>query len=163
LVFDRERPGVGKSCAAVETDVLDGEKKFPERKHFRVLAPRWQRKINGENNEVGGQDAQGAPSEEASEVEAFSPMFSPTARGRAVSNGEMLEELAADQVTAEDKEKIDADPAETMDAARQREAHDSGVVDDDNDDREGAEKIETRLALAIGKARVDSGLSTASL
>jgi len=29
------------------------------------------------------------------------------------------------------------------------------VIDDNNDDRESAEKIETRLALAIGKARVD--------
>jgi hypothetical protein len=30
------------------------------------------------------------------------------------------------------------------------------VVNDNNDDRESTEKIETRLALAIGKARVDS-------
>jgi hypothetical protein len=29
------------------------------------------------------------------------------------------------------------------------------VIDDDDDDRESAEKIETRVALAIGKARVD--------
>jgi len=30
------------------------------------------------------------------------------------------------------------------------------VIDDDDDDRESAEKIEARLALAIRKARVDS-------
>jgi hypothetical protein len=33
------------------------------------------------------------------------------------------------------------------------------VVNDDDDDRESAEKIETRLALAIRKARVDGFLS----
>jgi hypothetical protein len=32
------------------------------------------------------------------------------------------------------------------------------VVDNDDADRESAEKIETRLALAIGKARVDGRL-----
>jgi hypothetical protein len=37
------------------------------------------------------------------------------------------------------------------------------VVNDDDDDRESAEKIETRLALAVRKARIDSELSTASL
>jgi hypothetical protein len=42
-----------------------------------------------------------------------------------------------------------------MHQAGQREAHDAGVVDNDDDDRESAEKIETRLALAIGKARID--------
>jgi hypothetical protein len=63
--------------------------------------------------------------------------------------------LASDQVTAEDKEEIDADPAEAMGAARKREAHDAGVVDNYNDDRDGAEKIEARLALAVGKARVN--------
>jgi len=63
--------------------------------------------------------------------------------------------LSADQVTAEDKEKIDADPAETMDLSGQREAHDPGVVNDDDEDRQGAEKIETRLALALREARID--------
>jgi hypothetical protein len=37
------------------------------------------------------------------------------------------------------------------------------VVKDNDDDGQGAEKIETRLALAIAKARVDSELSAASL
>jgi hypothetical protein len=42
-----------------------------------------------------------------------------------------------------------------MHLAGEREAHDARVVNDDDDDRERAEKIEARLALAIRKARVD--------
>jgi RNase P protein component len=42
-----------------------------------------------------------------------------------------------------------------MHLAGQREAHNAGVIDDNNDDRESAEKIETRLPLAVRKARVD--------
>jgi hypothetical protein len=42
-----------------------------------------------------------------------------------------------------------------MHLSGKREAHDAGVVDDDDDDRESAEKIETRLALAVREARVD--------
>jgi hypothetical protein len=37
------------------------------------------------------------------------------------------------------------------------------VVNDHDDDGESPEKIEPRLALAIGKARVDPEFSTASL
>jgi hypothetical protein len=65
--------------------------------------------------------------------------------------------LSADQVTAEDKEKIDPDPAETMHVAGQREAHDARVIKDDDDDRESAEKIETGLALTVCEARVNLG------
>jgi len=43
-----------------------------------------------------------------------------------------------------------------MHLAGQREAHDARVIDDDDDDRESTEKIETRLAPAIRKARVGS-------
>jgi hypothetical protein len=50
-----------------------------------------------------------------------------------------------------------------MDLARERETHDAGVIDDNNDDGERAEKIETGLALAVLEARIDSDLSTASL
>ena len=53
------------------------------------------------------------------------------------------------------KEEIDADPAPTINPPRHREPHDAGVVDDNNDDREGAKEIETRLAFAILKARID--------
>lgn len=149
LVFDGERPGVGEGSAAPEPDVLHGEKKFPERKHFRVLAPGGQEDVNGENDEVSWQDTQGAPGEKAPEIETLAP-------------DQRREQLPADQVTAEDKEQIDADPAEAVDAAGKREAHDAGVVDKNNDDGESAEEIETGLALAILKARIDSELSTAS-
>ena len=141
LVFDGQRPCVGEGGPATQPNVLGGEKKFPERKHFRILAPRWEQDIDGENDEVGWQDAQGAPGKEAAEPDPL------PARDRG-------EELSADQVTAENEKKIDADPAEAVDPAGKREAHDAGVVDDDDDDRESAEKIETGLALAIGKARI---------
>jgi len=64
--------------------------------------------------------------------------------------------LAADQITAEDKEKIDTDPAEAIDPAGQFESEKRGVVNDDHDDGERAEKIETWLALTILKARFQS-------
>jgi hypothetical protein len=43
-----------------------------------------------------------------------------------------------------------------MHPAGERETHYARVIDDDDDDRQGAEKIEARLALAIREARVDS-------
>jgi hypothetical protein len=63
--------------------------------------------------------------------------------------------LAADQVAAESEEEIDPDPAEAMSVDGKRKTHDPGVVDNHDDDREGAKKIEARLALAIKKARVN--------
>src|SRR5207248_10372232 len=40
LIFHRERPGVGECGAAMKGNVLDREKKFPERLcHIRILAP----------------------------------------------------------------------------------------------------------------------------
>ena len=62
--------------------------------------------------------------------------------------------MAAYQVSAEDEEKFDSDPAEAIDAAGQLESEQRGVVNDDHDDGEPAEKIETRLAFAILKARI---------
>src|SRR5438105_5045016 len=132
-----------ESGAAMETDVLHRNEKFPERRNFRVLPPRRQQKINGENDEVGWHDTQHAAGEEAPQVDRL------TARER-------REELAADQVAAENEEKIDPDPTEPMHPARQRETHNAGVINDDYDDGEGAEKVEPRLTYAIGKARVDS-------
>jgi hypothetical protein len=44
-----------------------------------------------------------------------------------------------------------------MHFAGQREAHDAGVIDDDDDNRESAEKIEARLALTVREARVNLG------
>jgi hypothetical protein len=142
LVFDGERPGMGEGGAAAEPDVLDGKKKFPERKHFRVLAPGRKQKVDGENNKVSGENAQGAPREEASEPD---PLPAPDRR----------EQLSTDQVTAEDEEKIDADPAEAIDAPRQFETEQGSVIEDNDDDGEGAKEIEARLPFAIGKARVN--------
>ena len=42
-----------------------------------------------------------------------------------------------------------------MQAMRKREPENAGVVNHNQYDREGPEKIETRLSLAVGKARVD--------
>src|SRR5438128_11571738 len=72
---------------------------------------------------------------------------------------ERSEQLSTDQITAQDEEKIDTDPAEAIDPAGQFESEKRGVVNDDDDDGERAEKIETRLALAILKARIDYGFS----
>ena len=58
------------------------------------------RKVNGEDDEVSRQDAQRAAGEEAPEIDALAAR-------------ERCEELPADQVTAQDEEEIDADPAET--------------------------------------------------
>lgn len=42
-----------------------------------------------------------------------------------------------------------------MDAAGHGKTHDPSVVNDDHDDREGAEEIETGLAFTILKPRID--------
>jgi hypothetical protein len=63
--------------------------------------------------------------------------------------------LPADQVTAEDEEKIDADPPEAINTAGQFESKKRRVINDDDDDGERTEKIETRLTFAMLKARVD--------
>ena len=67
--------------------------------------------------------------------------------------------MTTDQVAAEHEEKIDTDPAKPMQAMRKREPENAGVVNDNQDDRDGAEKIETRLSLAVGKARVDDSFA----
>jgi hypothetical protein len=67
--------------------------------------------------------------------------------------------LAADQITTKDKEKIDTDPAEAVHPAGQFESEKRGVVNDDHDNGECAEKIEAGLAFAILKARIDCRLS----
>jgi hypothetical protein len=70
---------------------------------------------------------------------------------------ERREELSADQVTAQDKEEIDADPAEAIVPAGRFESEKRGVIDGDDKDSERAEKIETRLALAMRETRIDFG------
>jgi hypothetical protein len=146
LVFDRERPGVRESCAAVQTDVLHRDQEFPEWGNLRELPQRWEGKVNRENNKVRGHDSQDTAHEEAPEVDAL-----PTLERR--------EQLSADEITAEDEEKIDADPAEAMPMVRKREAENAGVIDNNGDDGKRTEKIETGLAFAISKARIDCGLT----
>jgi len=144
LIFDRERPGVGKGRSAAQPDVLNGEKKFPERKHFRVFAPRRNEKVNCENDEKGWQDAQSSAGKETAELDRL------PARQRSG-------ELSADQITAQDKEKIDADPAKTIEAAGSFETEERGVIDCDDENSEGAKKVETGLAFAMRKPRIDFG------
>jgi len=144
LVFDRERPGVGKGGAAAQPEVLDGEKKFPERKHFRILAPRRQQEIDGEDNQIRRQNAQGAPGEESSELDGL-------------TTRERREQLSTNEVTAQNEEEIDADPAEAIEAAGRFESEERGVIDGDDDDGQRAEKIEARLALTMCETRVDFG------
>ena len=127
---------------AMKRDVLDREQEFPKwLRHVGIFAPRRQQKINRQHDEVSRHDSQGAAREEAAQINV------PTPR-------EWREELPADKITAEDEEKIDTDPAEPMYATGQRKAHDAGVVNDDDDDGERAEKIESRLAFAILKTGI---------
>ena len=150
LVFDCERPGVGESSPAAEADVLDRKEKFPERENLRIFPARRQEKVDRENDKIGRENAQGAAGKEAPEFDL-------------VAARERREELAADQITAEDKEEVDADPTETIEPARRFETEKRGVINRDNDDRQRAKKIETRLALTSREARIDCELATASL
>ena len=68
---------------------------------------------------------------------------------------ERREELAANQITAEDKEKVDADPTEAIETAGRFETEKRGVIDRDDDDGKRAKKIETGRALTIGETRVN--------
>ncbi len=127
----------------MKRNVLDREKKFPERLcHVGILPPRRQQKVNRQNDKVRRHDPQDAASEEAPKLDRL------FARERG-------EQLSADQVTAEDEKKIDADPAEAINAAGQFESEKRRVINDDDDDGERTEKIETRLTFAMLKARVD--------
>src|SRR6266496_4661 len=131
----------------MERDVLHRQQKFPERlRHFGIFAPRRQQKINREDDEVGRHNSQRAPGEESAEIDAL------IARKRG-------EQLAADQITAKDKEKIDTDPAEAVHSTGQFESEKRGVVNDDYDDRKRTQKIEAWLAFAISKARINSCFS----
>ena len=71
--------------------------------------------------------------------------------------------MSADQITAEHKEEVNTDPAEAVDAAGQFESEKGGVINNDHDDGECAEKIETGLAFAILKARIDCLVASGSL
>jgi hypothetical protein len=62
--------------------------------------------------------------------------------------------LSADQVTAQDKEEIDADPAKAIELAGRFESEKRGVIDRDDNDSERAQQIETGLTRAIRETRV---------
>jgi hypothetical protein len=63
--------------------------------------------------------------------------------------------LSADEIPAENKEQIDADPTEAVDPAGKRKSHDPGVVKRDDKNGERAEKIEAGLAFTIRETRID--------
>jgi hypothetical protein len=71
--------------------------------------------------------------------------------------------LTANQIAAEDEKKIDSNPTESIHPTGQFEPEKRGVVNDNHNDGERAEKIETRLAFAIGKARVNFELTMVNL
>jgi hypothetical protein len=71
--------------------------------------------------------------------------------------------LAADQITTQNKEQIDTDPAEAVQAPRQFESEKRGVINDDYDNGKRSEKIEAGLAFAISKTRIDLDLMMVSL
>src|SRR4029077_6661669 len=107
-------------------------------------------KINRQDDEVGRHNSQRPAAEKAAEFDALMPRK----RG---------EQLAADQITAKDKEKIDTNPTEAIYSAGQFESEQCGMVNNDDDDRERAEKIEAGLAFAIPKARIDFYFATERL
>jgi hypothetical protein len=109
---------------------------------LRKLPPGGEKNVDREDNEIRGQNPQGAPREEAAELDVLTAL-------------ELRDQLPADQVTAQNKEQIDADPAEPMVVAWQRESHDAGVINHDDDDGQRPKKIEARLAFTVGEPRID--------
>jgi hypothetical protein len=71
--------------------------------------------------------------------------------------------LPADEVSAKDEKQVYTDPAETIHSTGKFEPEKSGVVNDHDNDGKCAEQIETWLALAVLKAGINPGLTTASL
>ena len=142
MILDRERPRVRESGATAQADVLNREEKLPERRDLREFAQGWQKEVDREDDEVGGHDAQSAAREEAAELDGAGAR-------------ELRQELATNEVAAEDEEQVDADPAEAVRLAGKRETENAGVINDDDDDRECAEEVESRLPLALGEARID--------
>src|SRR6478672_2105970 len=127
----------------MKSDVLDREKKFPEwLGHVRILAQRRQQKVNREHDKVCRHDAQCAAREKPAEIDC-------------IAAGEGSEQLPANQISAKNEKQIDTDPAEAIHSPGKLESEKSGVINDDDNDGERAEEIETRLALAALKARIN--------
>jgi hypothetical protein len=112
---------------------------------LRIFAPGRQQKIYREHHKIRGHDPKRATSKEASKIDAL-------------ATREWREQLSTDQITAENEEKINSDPAKAMHPARQRKTHDPGVINDDHNNRERAKKIEPWLAFTIGESRINSQL-----
>src|SRR5690242_5335733 len=72
------------------------------------------------------------------------------------------EQLPADQVTTKNKEKIDPDPAETVHPPGQFESEKRSVINNDHNNRERSEQVESGLAFAISKTRIDFELMRVS-
>ncbi len=136
------RPGVGKSRAAAQVDVLDGKEEFPERRDLGKFSPRRQGKVDGQNDEVRRQDAQGAAQVETFEINRSIPRQTP-------------EQLSADQVTAQNKKQIDANQPKRCQSLGRANPENPGVVNDYHDNGQSTEQIETRLPLPIREARID--------
>src|SRR5437899_8958710 len=112
-----------KRGAAVQCNDLNGRQKYTERLcNIRILAPCGKRKINRENHRVRRHDPQGAARVESRQVQPL-------------TTRQLRQKLAANQIPAENKKEIDADPTPSVDATRQRETHDAGVINNDEDDR----------------------------
>lgn len=75
----------------------------------------------------------------------------------ALTAGQGREQLTTDEITAQNEEEINPDPAESMNPAGEGKPENAGVIKNHRDDGERAKKIETRLTLAILKARVYGG------
>jgi len=85
--------------------------------------------VDGEDYEIGGEDAVGSHTVEAED------------RNRpALADG--LEELRGDQEAAEDEEEVDAHPAELCDGGDTIGHSPAEVVEHDGEDREGAKVVE---------------------
>ena len=123
---------------------MDRNEKLPERKHFGILTPRGQQKVDRENNKISRENAKGAPGKEPTDPDVLAAH-------------ERRQQLSANQVTAQDEEKIDADPAKTVDAAGRFKTEEGGVINGDDDDGKGAEKIKPRLAFTVRETRIDFG------
>src|SRR5438045_8207577 len=122
-----------KRGTAVQDDVLKGKQKLPERLgQIRILAPQGQQKIDCENEKVGRQDPQSPACVESSQIQT-------------VIARELREKLAANHITAKNKEKIYTDPTPAVHATRRRKTHDAGVINHNSHDSHRPKENETGL------------------
>src|SRR5438093_8540210 len=138
-----------KRGAAMQRDVLNGQQKFPERLgHIRILAPRGKQKVNRENHKVRWHDPQDAARVESRQIQML-------------ATRDLRQELAANQIAAENKKEIDADPTPSMDATRQRETHDASVIrsEEHTSELQSLTNLVCRLLLEKKKKSTTGGLN----